>query len=152
MLNGTEVTIEKGKRKKNLHVISAVLLVLNGVPALIAGLNLMLVPSGGGLGFQLSLLETSPFHDFFIPGLILFLVNGVFSIVTLYALIRQIRLYSLMIILQGIVLTGWITFQIMLITDPSWLQLAYGFLGILLIVSGLKLENLNNERRAYQKV
>lgn len=133
-------------------MISAVLLVLNGVPALIAGAGMMLDQSGGFLGLDLGLLETSPFYNYFIPGIVLFLFNGVFSLVTLYALIRQIRLYSLLIILQGIVLTGWITFQIMLITDPSWLQLGYGFVGILLIVSGLKLENLNNERRAYQKV
>ena len=152
MQNGTRVIADKERRKKNLHIVAASFLILNGVPALIAGAGLMLDPSGSRLGLNNSLLETSPFLNFLIPGIVLFLVNGVFSLITLYALIRQYKLYSLLIIIQGIILTGWITFQIMLISDPSWLQLMYGFVGIILIVSGLKLENLNNERGAYQKI
>lgn len=152
MLNGTRVITDRERRKKNLHIVAAVFLLLNGVPALIAGVSLMKDPSGSGLGFNVNLLETSPFRNFFIPGLVLFLVNGVFSLITLFLLIKQYKLYSLFIIIQGILLAGWITFQIMLITDPSWLQLMYGFVGIILIVAGLKLENLNNERGAYQKI
>lgn len=152
MQNGSKVTTEKESRRKKLHLVAGVLLVLNGIPALIAGTLLVVEPSGSSLGLTINLLETSPFSNYLIPGIVLFTVNGVFSIITLYALIRKLNLYTLFIILQGILLSGWITFQIMFISDPSWLQLTYGFVGVLLIVSGLKLENLNNGKSAYQKI
>ncbi len=52
-----------------------------GVGALAGGLMLMLEPSGSGMGFPVELLQGSPFPDYRIPGVFLFTVNGLGSLV-----------------------------------------------------------------------
>ena len=56
-----------------------------GIGAVAGGFGLVSAPDGSALGLPLELLEHSPFRDYFIPGLVLLVVNarailpGVFS-------------------------------------------------------------------------
>jgi hypothetical protein len=55
--------------------------------ALGGGAALMLSPDGSLLQIRTEWIEQSPFRDFFIPGLILFTVNGLLPLITLYGLL-----------------------------------------------------------------
>jgi hypothetical protein len=51
---------------------------IGGVPA---GLIFITDPSGSGMGFSLELLAGTPFPNYLLPGVFLFAVNGVASLV-----------------------------------------------------------------------
>lgn len=77
----------KSKIARNFHLA---LLSFLGLSAFGGGGTLIISPSGKLLGgLPLSILENSPFDDFLIPGIILFLVLGVFSIFIVFALIKK---------------------------------------------------------------
>ena len=61
-----------------------------GISALGGGLFLIISPSGKLIGgLPLSILKNSPFQDFLIPGIILFLVIGIVPLLTAIALIKK---------------------------------------------------------------
>lgn len=98
--------------KTIIKVICIILLLLNGIGAFYGGLLLIIDPSGSKLGLPLSFLENSPFQNYLIPGVVLLIVNGVFSFVTLGILLFKNAYSHWFIIIQGLLLTGWIVFQI----------------------------------------
>jgi hypothetical protein len=69
--------------------ILIVLLVLLAINAFYGGISLMLAPDGSLLKMQPGWLEHSPFNSYFIPGLLLLLMNGVFPLVAVYGLITK---------------------------------------------------------------
>lgn len=71
------------------NILIALLLFL-GVSAMGGGSFLIISPSGKLLGgLPLSILEHSPFSDFLIPGIILFLILGFFPCLISLALIKK---------------------------------------------------------------
>ncbi len=60
-----------------------------GVGAVAGGVMLLIDPSGEMLGMPVSVLERSPFPNFIIPGILLFLVFGVLPLVVLYGLVKK---------------------------------------------------------------
>lgn len=73
--------------KTPLPVIILILLqFLLGVGAMFGGGALMLAPDGSLLGMPLDVMQGAPFANFFIPGLILFSLVGVFPLCAAYSL------------------------------------------------------------------
>ena len=60
-----------------------------GVGALFGGGVLIVSPSGKLFGMPLSLLDNSPFTDFLIPGLILFIVLGLIPCLLVVGLLKN---------------------------------------------------------------
>jgi hypothetical protein len=93
------------------------------------------------------LLPRTPFSTYFLPGLILFLFNGVFPARCIYGLLRKpdwqriavFNFYSdkhwswTYSLFSGVILITWTTVQ-MFIVDFFWLQLAIVGNGLLIIV------------------
>jgi len=76
--------------KKAVHSIYISLLLFLGISAIFGGGALVISPSGRLLGgLPLSILKNSPFSNFLVPGIILFLVLGIFPIFTVWALIKK---------------------------------------------------------------
>lgn len=69
--------------------IHLLLLFLLGLGALFGGGVLIISPSGKLLGMPLTMLSNSPFHDFSIPGIILFCVLGLVPIGLVFALLKR---------------------------------------------------------------
>lgn len=66
------------------------LLAFLGLGALGGGIFLIISPSGKLIGgLPLSILEHSPFPDFLIPGLILFIVLGICPFILIYGLVKK---------------------------------------------------------------
>ncbi|HET6225827.1 MAG TPA: hypothetical protein VFF27_06080 [Bacteroidia bacterium] len=124
---------------KTIRIVAIILLVLVSVNALVAGYLLMTDPTGNKMQLPLTLLLHSPFNNFLIPGIILFLVNGVFALITALLTIFKHQNYSILVSWQGVFLIGWIVIQIILIREFNMLHLIIGSIGILLFMFGNRL-------------
>ena len=115
--------------------------------ALGGGGLLIIDPSGELLGTPLSMLDTSPFNDFLIPGIILFIVFGVVPFMLIYALLKKSKSivaerlntfkdmhwsWSFTIYL-GFALIIWIQLQIVFIDGVGWLHTFYTFLALIIL-------------------
>jgi len=76
--------------KNTVHLLHISLLLFLGISAIYGGGALIISPSGKLLGgLPLFILKNSPFSNFLVPGIILFLVLGVLPIFTVWALIKK---------------------------------------------------------------
>ncbi len=121
------------------RIFSIVLLILISTGAFAAGYSFITDPSGNGIGMSTEYLKYSPFDNYFIPGLILILCNGILSLVTLIFVLRGFRYHSLLLLFQGCLLTGWIIIQVMMVHDFNLLHLFCLLTGIFWIVAGFLL-------------
>ena len=91
-----------------LKITAAVLLLINSIGAIFGGAHLSDHPDGSSVMISLEWLMHTPFHDYLVPGYILFISNGLFGFVTLTAMFFGFRKYYLLIMAQGIILMGWL--------------------------------------------
>lgn len=119
-----------------LKYVALFLLALNGIGAFIGSIPMILDPSGITSNIQLRYLEHSPFSDFLIPGIVLFVCNGLLSTIAFVVLTFNWRFHGWLVFLQGIVLTIWIIVQVIMLREFNFLQLAFGLIGIALVVLG----------------
>jgi len=121
---------------KSFRLSALFLLAFNGIGAIYGGLNFILSPDGSGMEMSPDFLKHSPFHDYLIPGIILLVVNGLFSVVTFLLLIMNMQSAPLLVMSQGFLLCGWIFIQVLLIQVIIPLHVIMGSVGILLILLG----------------
>ena len=131
--------------KTLLNIFASFLLLFNGTGALYGGWNLITHPDGSSLQLPLQLLNHTPFDDYFIPGVILFIANGLFSIFVFGMILLQTKTYEWLIVTQGIILSGWIFIQIILIHTVNFLHVLLGLTGVSMIASGILLKRLAKE-------
>lgn len=124
-----------------LRIIAIGLLVSNSVNALIAGWLFMKDPSGSSLGASINLLEHSPFQNFLIPGIVLFVANGLCSLIAACAALLRWKYYAWLIGFQGGILTGWIIIQVILLQEVNFLHFLFGGIGVLLSALGIVLKS-----------
>ncbi len=117
------------------------------VGALGGGAALIASPKGGIIKLPLSDLRGSPFGDFLIPGIVLFVVLGVGPLVVAWALVRRPRSALLEAVnpfrhqywgwtLSGVIGVGlviWIAVEILFI-PLTFLQPFYAGLGLIIIL------------------
>jgi hypothetical protein len=119
-----------------VKVLAIILLMLNGVGACFGGFSMMADPSGGGIKIPLEWLQHSPFDDFLIPGIVLFVMNGLSSFFVLALLLFNIRRHQLLVIFQGVILFGWITVQVLMVRQLYWLHFACWGMAIAIMICG----------------
>lgn len=133
------------------NLLIALLLFL-GISAIGGGLFLIISPSGKLIGnLPLSILSHSPFADFLIPGIILFVVLGVWPCVVAVALIKQptskiadqLNLFNDMhwawtfSIYIAFALMIWIQVETIFAQGTGWLQTFYMLYAIPILVVAL---------------
>lgn len=119
-----------------LNIVAAALLLFNGIGALYGGWSLMAYPDGSDLQMPMEWLERTPFSNYLIPGIILFIANGLCSIFVFAMLLFNHKKASWLVMAQGVILVGWIVVQILLVQKFHPLQLILGVVGIGLIGVG----------------
>jgi hypothetical protein len=125
------------KPGKTLNTIGIILLIITSLNALAAGYSMIVEPSGKDLGMSVeTVLNFSPFTSFLIPGIILFTLIGLLSIVTLIAIIRRWNNFHLMLMAQGLIITGWIFFQVIFLREFNWMHFTIGSIGLFTIFWG----------------
>lgn len=121
---------------KTLKVLTASLLFFTAINALVAGALFIADPSGKLMGMTTAYLKDAPFSSFLIPGIVLFVVNGVLNVAAGILTIRNHAAAARFVMLQGILLCGWIVVQILMVRDINALHIVMFSIGILLIVLG----------------
>jgi len=96
-----------------------------------------LAPDGSYLKIPTELLKNSPFSNYTIPGLILFIIIGLGSLITSLVVIRKVRGYPFLTIFMGFALAIWISLQMLMIRQVHFLHIIYGLIGIILIILGI---------------
>jgi hypothetical protein len=139
----------KVKTARNIHLF---LLAFLGLSALGGGGALIISPSGKLLGgLPLSILQNSPFNNFLIPGIILFVVLGLFPSLLIFALLKKTASkfaerfnflkdmhwawsFSIYVAFALII---WIQVETIFVQDVGWLQTFYMLYAIPLIFVAL---------------
>jgi hypothetical protein len=113
-----------------------VLLLLQGIGGVAGGLALSVKPDGSVMQMPVSYLDGSPFSDYLAPGLILLLVLGVLPLAAAAGLWlgRRWAWYAAVAVGGGLMI--WILVEITIIPF-TWLQPAFGIVGVLIFVVAL---------------
>lgn len=128
---------------RNARLLSIFLLVVSGITALFGGYLMISDPTGNSLGFPFYLLNGSVFSDYSMPGWVIFSTVGVFSAVIIFCILRKIKIYSFLIILQGVIICVLIFIQMLLLGESFIIQYIFLILAIALIGLGA----IQNQRK-----
>jgi len=112
------------------------LVLFQGLSGIIGGIGLVRDPTGRSLQIPLQWLESSPFENYLVPGLILLIVLGLYPLFIFYGLLKNKNWAWLATLILGIALMIWIGTEIWIIgyhPQPP-LQLIYGFTGLIIII------------------
>lgn len=134
---------------------------LLGVGALGGGAVLVAAPDGSIIRMPLSMLEHSPFSNFLIPGIILFLLLGVYPILAAYSLwacpawrwpdainpFKKIHWAWAGSLAAGVIALIWIVVEMVMLRSAAFLQILYLVWPLVLILLTL----LPTVRRHYER-
>jgi hypothetical protein len=133
--------------KKVLFVCQGILQYLIGLGAVVSGFMMIIKPGGDTLYLPLSMLQGSPFANFLIPGIILFTVNGIGNLFAGILSFRRHQLAGFAGIFFGLALMIWIFVQVNMIGGGHWLQYLYFTLGLVELVSGITIREVEKQWR-----
>jgi hypothetical protein len=122
-----------------MRIFAGILILLHGIIAAICGIVLMHDVSGSEIGLQLSLLEHSPFVNYFYPGLILYTILGLGSFFTGICTLLKVRYYPWILVIIGNGIIIWIITQMIMIRLQFNLQYVIAAIGITSLVLGVLL-------------
>jgi hypothetical protein len=111
--------------------------ILVGFWAIAGGLGLILDPSGTKMGLPQDYLADSPFDDYLIPGIVLFAVNGLGSVVGALVSLSRKRFAGDLGMVLGSFLVIWILVQLYWVAWFHWLHAVFLGLGILELGLGI---------------
>jgi hypothetical protein len=116
------------------RIIAIMLLVFLAFNALIGGWLLIIDPSGDKIQIPIELLQDTPFNNYLIPGILLFVFIGLLSVVGTILSLRRSKDYTSIIILQAVILIAWLSIEILL--NPKFFSphLHYPLYGIALLL------------------
>lgn len=107
---------------------------------LFAGIILMSVPDGSMLRLPISLLHSTVFKDFRLPGFFLFLfVGGINFLAAFYLLINNKKKFN-WTLLAGIITVLWVLIQWILIDNTLLTDLIYFLAGAFIVLLSLQLK------------
>jgi hypothetical protein len=129
------MTSQRGKRPVTFWVLVGLLL-LQGLGGLAGGIALSAAPDGSIMHMPTSLLRGSPFPDYLVPGLVLLLVLGVLPLLAVVLLLVRPFAGWLAAFTVGCGLVIWLVVEVTIIPF-SWLQVSYGLLAVLIVVTAL---------------
>ncbi len=72
------------------RISSIVIVGFTAIGAIYGGLSMVFMPSGGLLSLSTGLLDGSPFVDYLVPGIFLFVFVGLFHLAALIYLLKKI--------------------------------------------------------------
>lgn len=128
--------IETVKLEKLCRTTALTIIIITGINACVAGLLFVLDPSGDKLGLTIDYLKYSPFQTYLIPGITLLVVNGIFNLIVAGLIVAKHKNAPALIMLQGVVLAGWIASQVFMVRDFNVLHLVMGSFGLVLGLCG----------------
>lgn len=123
-----------------MKTILIILTSIVGVLATMIGIMMMAVPSGNLINSNVSILKTTSFHDFKVPGLILFLIVGISNFIAFFYLFINHKSKFNWSISGGVLLIIWIVAQFILIESSRWVDVIVITIGALIVFISLQLK------------
>lgn len=120
------------------HAGILLLLLVNGLSAVISGLLFIKAPDGSLMRISTAVLAFSPFDNFLIPGIILLIFNGILSLFVLWQVAGRKQAAGYWLVLQGLLSTGWILVQVILLRSFQLLHFIFGMTGLLFLLAGMQ--------------
>lgn len=96
---------------------SVFLLLFISIGALYGSFMLLSDTTGESFGMSLEYLEGSPFDSFLIPGIVLLLINGLYPLFVCAAVLLNSRNTRRFLLIQGLLLIGWLSIQLAINRD-----------------------------------
>lgn len=127
-----------------LQLLAIFLLAVVAVPSLTIGWKLIRRSDGATSGFDLALLEHTPFEDYLLPGIFLFVILGILSVLAGTWTFFELSWYKELVVLQGLLLMLWLTVEVAFGIYASHWHLPFIAIGLLLIVLGILMKRGKN--------
>ncbi len=105
--------------------LAVVLETFLGLGAMAGSAPLMLAPDGHLLGMTTRMLSGTPFHSYLVPGILLFTVIGLGSMLVAAITVRRHPIAPLAAIGVGLSLIVWISVEMVLLNGPGSLAWAF---------------------------
>lgn len=134
-----------------LRHLLGVLCLAVGITALWGGIELMGWPRGGAPRFDmpLSVLDRTPFRDFFVPGLLLFFCVGLSNLIAGVRVLRRHRGAERLAFVSGGVLTVWIVTEMGMLRSARGMEWLYLAAGLVIMAVALWLRRSASRRPAH---
>jgi hypothetical protein len=120
-----------------LRSASLTLLVFLGIAGCFGGGLLIADPQGGYLGLSTSLLAETLFSDYFVPGLLLFIIIGIGNLTAAVAVLRMVPWFPFLLAADGACVTIWILVQMTFVQAVVPQQFTIATIGIVLLALGI---------------
>lgn len=120
-----------------IRATAIILLLITSISAIFGGGAMLIDPSGTNQGLPIETLINSPFEDFLIPGLILFVIFGLGGLTTTIIVMKKTKGYPFLTIFMGFALSIFISVEILMLKDVNFLQIIFAIIGISLVILGI---------------
>ncbi len=121
---------------KAARQLTIAMLALAVIAALYSGYSLISDPTGSSLGIPFYWLNGTMFKDFTTPGWIILLAIGVLGIITIATVIKRIRHFHLLVIVQGAIICILVIAQMIIIGEENMLQYLFLMMGMAIAIVG----------------
>lgn len=115
------------------------MVIFTSVTAILGGLLLVGNPDGSLVGMPTDLLAGSMFTDYVFPGVILITTAGLFNAIAAIFLLLDKPKQMHWTIAAGVMITGWIVVQMLMLQTLLWIQLLYLGIGVSTILLSMQL-------------
>ncbi|MEE4198135.1 MAG: hypothetical protein V2I54_10860 [Bacteroidales bacterium] len=135
-------------KEKSVHwmmIVLALFQAFNGLSGLLGGFGLISDPTGISLSMKQAWLEGTPFANYLLPGIVLFIVNGLGNITGFWITFKKKTKAPEVAVLFGILMMIWITAQVCWIGYKSFLQPLYFSTGLFQMILGIRLSRLKSK-------
>lgn len=116
-----------------IQKINGILHLFVAINAIPVGLMMMIKPDGSLLSME-SVVETIPFDSLLIPGIILFIINGLGQAFACYLLFKKHRYSGPTSFSFGCALMIWIIVQVIMLDEINFLHIVLGGIGLIEVV------------------
>lgn len=108
-----------------------------GMGSISGAIPMLTIPAGTANGLSGELLNETPFSSYLIPGLVLFIVNGVGSLVASYFSLKLLKPAGILAILFGLFWLIWMAVQVYFMGFINYLQPIFLVTGIIETTLGI---------------
>ena len=127
-------------------IVAIVTLIFTGLSGVIGAIPLIVNPGGEPWNMPQSVLQYSPFRSYLVPGIILLSANGLLSFWVLWMTVSRHPEFGWWVIMQGVVLLGWLIVEVVMLRLMVWPHYMYGAVAIVLVTSGIAIVRTNSSQ------
>ncbi len=97
-------------------------------------------PTGKSLQMPSGSLNSTPFENYLIPGIMLLIINGIPALLIAFSTLFKVKYNAYLIVIQGIILIIWLTAELIININLFYplTHITYYLIGSALIFLGLK--------------